>query len=90
MPAGRFKSGRFRKVFVRTPGSKVKIHYRERKPKKAVCGKCGTQLMGMPRERPFSLKKLSKSARRPERPFGGSLCSFCTRSVIKNKARGSA
>jgi large subunit ribosomal protein L34e len=87
MPTGRHKSGRYRKVFVRTPGSKVKVHYRESKPQKAKCGSCSRQLQGVPRERPAKLGKISKSARRPERPYGGVLCSICTRSLIKNKAR---
>ena len=89
MPAGRFKSGRFRKIFVRTPGSKVKIHYRERKPKRAHCGNCGVQLAGVPRERPAIFKKFPKSSRRPERPYGGVLCSACMRLSIQNKVRGS-
>jgi len=90
MPAGRFKSGRFRKIFVRTPGSKIKVHYRERKPKKARCGSCGVQLAGVPRERPALLRKLPKSSRRPERPYGGVLCSACARLAIKTTIRGSS
>ncbi|HLC81660.1 MAG TPA: 50S ribosomal protein L34e [Candidatus Nanoarchaeia archaeon] len=88
MPAGRFKSRRFRKIFVRTPGSRVKVHYRERKPKRASCGSCGTQLAGVPRERPAIFKKLAKSSRRPERPYGGVLCSKCMRAQIRNKTIG--
>jgi large subunit ribosomal protein L34e len=87
MPSGRHKSGRFRKIFVRTPGSKVKVHFRESKPKKAKCGSCARQLQGVPRERPANLGKLPKTARRPERPYGGVLCSSCMRSLIKDKAR---
>ena len=88
MPAGRFKSGRFRKIFVRTPGSRVTVHYRESKPKKASCGTCGVQLAGVPRQRPAVLRKFPRSARRPERPYGGVLCSSCMRLVLKTKARG--
>jgi large subunit ribosomal protein L34e len=87
MPAGKHKSGRYRKIFVRTPGSKVKVHFRERKPSRAKCGNCKKQLAGVPRDRPAVQNKLSKTARRPERPFGGVLCSSCMRIHMKNKAR---
>ena len=90
MPAGKHKSGRFRKIFVRTPGSRTVVHFRERKPSKAVCGNCKKQLAGVPRERPAKFNKLPKTAKRPERPYGGNLCSKCTRVLIKNKARGEA
>ena len=87
MPAGKHKSGRFRKIFVRTPGSKVVVHHRERKPSKAICGNCKTQLSGVPRERPAKMANMPKTAKRPERPYGGVLCSFCTKKLLINKAR---
>lgn len=89
MPAGRHKSGTYRKVFVRTPGANVAVHYRKRKPSKAQCGVCGAILKGVPRERPYKMKTMPKSSKRPERPFGGVFCSRCSRekiiSEIKNK-----
>jgi len=87
MPKGREKSGRFRKVSVRTPGGKVAVHLRERKPNKAKCAHCKKQLSGVPRERPAKMANMPKTAKRPERPYGGALCSACTRVVMKAKAR---
>lgn len=87
MPRGMFKSGRLRKIFVKAPGGRTRIQYRERKPSKAKCGACGKQLAGVPRELPAKISKFSKTARRPQRMFGGVLCSSCTRAYIKNKAR---
>jgi len=86
MPAGRHKSRSKRRVFVRTP-SKTKLTYRLRKPSKAKCGNCGTILKGVPRDVPSKFKKLSISKKRPERPYGGNLCSRCMREKIKLKAR---
>jgi len=88
MPAGREKSGRFRKVFVKTPGSRTVVHYRESKPSKAICGSCKKPLSGVPRDRPAVMAKVPKTARRPERPYGGVLCSKCTRQLLKEKVRG--
>jgi len=90
MPRGMFKSGRLRKVSVRTPGSRVSVHYRERKPSKAVCGSCKKQLAGVPRELPSMMKNMPKTAKRPERPYGGVLCSACTRKLLKQQARGAS
>ena len=87
MPRGMFKSGRLRKIFVKTPGSKTVVHYRQRKPSKAVCGNCKKALPGVPREMPAKMANLPKTAKRPERPYGGVLCSACTRKVLKMKAR---
>jgi large subunit ribosomal protein L34e len=87
MPDGKHKSGRYRKIFVKVPGGNTKVHFRERKPSKAVCGSCKKPLSGVPRERPAVLGKLPKSQRRPERPFGGVLCSKCMRAVLKEEVR---
>lgn len=88
MPSGMFKSGRFRKVFVKTPGGKATIHYRERKPKRAVCGQCKKPLSGVPRERPAIMANLPITMKRPERPYGGVLCSACMRVRVQNAVRG--
>lgn len=87
MPEPRFRSRSLRRVYVRTPGGKLVIHYKKRKPKIPHCSKCGAVLKGVPRERPYKLKKLAKTQRRPERPYGGVLCSRCMRRLFIEKAR---
>ncbi len=87
MPSGKHKSRTLRKVFRRTPGSKVVIQYKKRKPKKAVCAICGAILKGVARHIPSKLKNLSKSKKRPLRPFGGNLCSKCTKQKIIEESR---
>ncbi len=87
MPKGREKSGRFRKVFVRSPGGNVKVHYRERKPKAAHCPVTGQKLKGVPRERPAKMASMPKTHKRPERPYGGVLSSRAMRDVMKQKAQ---
>ena len=87
MPAPRLRSRSLRRVYVRIPSGKAVIHYRRKKPKIAHCNKCGAILKGVPRERPYKLKKLSKTQRRPERPYGGVLCSRCMRSLFIERAR---
>jgi large subunit ribosomal protein L34e len=48
---------------------------------------CQAILSGVPRERPFKLAQLAKTERRPERPYGGVLCSKCMRKTIVAKVR---
>ena len=87
MPAPRFRSRTFRRVFVKTPGGITKLHYRKRKPAKAHCAGCGIELPGVPRERPYKMQNMCKTKKRPERKFGGVLCTRCSRAKIKEAAR---
>jgi large subunit ribosomal protein L34e len=74
-------------VFRRTPGSRTVKQYKKRKPSKATCAICGKILIGVPRERPYKMQRMQKSKKRPERPYGGVLCSACTRRKIIAQAR---
>jgi len=87
MVAGRHKSRTYRRVFKRTPGARTVLHYVKRKPSAHRCGGCKITLPGMLRERPYKIKKHPKTARRPERPFGGNLCNACSRRTIIASAR---
>jgi large subunit ribosomal protein L34e len=87
MPSGRLKSNRFRKVFVRTPGGKVTIHYRQRKPSKARCAIYGTVLSGVAHDTHRKVKNMAKSKKIPSRPFAGVLSSPAMRDVMKLRAR---
>ncbi len=88
MPRGMFRSRRLRKVFVKTPGGRVTIHRKERKPSKALCAGCQKPLAGVPHQNPAVMRNLPKTAKRPERPYGGMLCSTCMRLLFQQKARG--
>jgi large subunit ribosomal protein L34e len=83
MPRGNLKSRTYRRIHVRTAkGSK--LVYAKRKPSKAHCANCGAVLHGVASERPYKMGKMSKTEKRPERPFAGMLCSKCSRLKIKN------
>ncbi len=90
MPRGMYRSHHFRKVFVKTPGGRTALQYRERKPQRAHCRLCQAILAGVPRERPAVMRHISKSSKRPSRPYGGNLCSACLRTALQAKARGAA
>lgn len=82
------KSRTFRRVFVRVPSGISKLTYRKRKPSKAVCSNCGKQLHGISKGRPYQVNRQTKSKKRPERVFGGVLCSRCSKREIVNRVRG--
>ncbi len=81
------RSNSLRKIKVKTPGGRVVTHYKKKKPKVAHCGSCGAILKGVPRERPVKMQNIAKTKKRPQRPFGGVLCTKCSRSLFKEKAK---
>lgn len=76
-----------RKMKKRTPGSKTKLTFKREKTGTHRCAACGAELHGMKKLTQNQIRKLSKSERRPSRPYGGYLCGECTRELFKEKAR---
>ncbi|MEK6922385.1 MAG: 50S ribosomal protein L34e [Nanoarchaeota archaeon] len=76
------KTRSLRRVKKRTPGGKLIIRYLKRKPKIAHCANCRKILHGVPRVRAVEMRRLPKVQRRPQRPYGGKLCSACSRKFI--------
>ena len=87
MTLPRFRSRSKRRVAKKLPSGQVRIHYEDRKPKSAHCAGCGSKLHGVARATTAQLRKLSKTQKRPERAFGGVLCTKCMRKVLANQAR---
>ncbi|AJF62558.1 MAG: 50S ribosomal protein L34e [archaeon GW2011_AR20] len=87
MPRPNKRSRTFRRVYVKTPSGENLIHYKRRKPKAAHCANCGEVLHGISRELPYKMKSMPKSQKRPERIFGGNLCSNCTKREIIERTR---
>ncbi|MQY69224.1 MAG: 50S ribosomal protein L34e [Hadesarchaea archaeon] len=87
MPARRYRSARYRQHFVRTPGGRTIVHYKEERAGVARCASCGRPLGGVPRVRLSELRSLPRSSRMPNRPYGGYLCPACVRQTIKETAR---
>jgi large subunit ribosomal protein L34e len=87
MPQLRYRSRSYRRIFKKTPGGKTVLRYKKKKPSKHICAECGKFLHGVPRGRPYEIRKLSKSKKRPNRPYGGNLCPECARKVFKREAR---
>ncbi|MCK4927724.1 MAG: 50S ribosomal protein L34e [Candidatus Aenigmarchaeota archaeon] len=83
----RFRSRSFKRIKRSLPGGSNVIHYRRKGVSKAHCASCGTVLPAVPTGKDAQIAKLAKTEKRPERPFGGVLCSKCARENIKVKAR---
>ncbi len=80
-PARRTKSQKARKT--KTPGARLTVHYSRRKKSVSNCGICKKPLQGTPKARKSEIRSLSKSAKRPNRPYGGRLCASCLKSSIE-------
>jgi large subunit ribosomal protein L34e len=74
-----------KKIKRRTPSGRSVVRRGKKRPEVAKCAKCGAKLHGMPRRKPSELKKMPKSKRVPNRPYGGNLCSGCMRELFKNR-----
>lgn len=81
------RTRKLRRLRLKTPGGLLKIIYKKRKPSRAECAVCKKPLLAVPQELPYKIKSLSSSKRRPERPYGGLLCSKCSRKEIIKKTR---
>ena len=87
MVAGKHKSRSLRRVPRRVPGGRIVMHYKRRTPGVAQCGGCGANLKGIPRATTTEIRNMPKTARRPQRPFGGVLCTQCARKNHVTRAR---
>ena len=87
MVDGKLKSRRLRRVFVRTPGGRNVVHRKARKPSRPHCSSCGYVLHGMKAVQSRALSSMPKTMKRPERPYGGMLCSPCMRRTFIDAAR---
>jgi len=84
----RLRTRSVKKRRVRTPGNRLVTHYGMKKPNAARCSFCKKRLHGVPRVNTSEMRKFPKSSRRPERPYGGTLCSECTRLLLRKVVRG--
>jgi len=87
MPQPYKRSRSLRRLQIKAPGGITRTHYRKRNPSLAKCEICRVLLKGVPRGRSLKMRKLPKTKKRPQRPYGGNLCSKCTRLLIIEKAR---
>jgi len=78
---------RMKKVKRKTPGGLLRFIFRRKMYSKHKCAICSGELAGVPRGKPAVIGRLTKSKRRPTRPFGGQLCSKCTRKIVALKAK---
>lgn len=86
MTQSKTKSRTFARKKVRTING-TKTVYERRKPKVGSCHVTGETLKGVPRVLPVRMKNMSKTEKRPQRPFGGVLSSKASREELKKRAR---
>ena len=87
MVGGKYKSRKYRKIYKKTPGGRTAIHYMQRKAGMVGCAKCGSTIKGIKNVFASREGALPKSDKRINRIFGGSLCSRCSRIILKARAR---
>lgn len=83
MPRPALRSRKMRRKKKKTPGGRYTTHYAKLKPKTAKCAVTGDKLSGVPKKSPYQMRKLPKTKKRPERPFGGYLSPRALKEAIK-------
>jgi len=86
MPEPKLRSTSSKKR-TRSTVTRIVTFTKAKKPSAATCALCGKTLAGVPRRGVHDKSKLSRTQKRPQRPFGGVLCANCTETVIKTKTR---
>jgi large subunit ribosomal protein L34e len=87
MVAPRYRSTSSKGRSAKTPGGRVNVTYKPKKPSKAICAICKINLKAVPNRSNSGMAKLAKTEKRPERMFGGVLCGNCVRELVKEKIR---
>ena len=77
-----YRTRSLRRIKIKLPGGRKKIQYKRRRPSKAIDPITGQKLHGVVNLIPSQLRKLPKTAKRPQRPFGGVLSSRSMRKEI--------
>lgn len=84
------RSTSFRKVRMTIPGGASVIRYTKKSVSGAACAGCGARLAGVSGGRSSEVRAMSRGRKTVNRPFGGNLCSSCTRERIKRAMHGKA
>lgn len=87
MVAGNKRTRTVKRTQKVTPGNRTVTVYRSKKSSVARCQLTGQKLNGVPRVSKAKLKHMSKSARRPTRPFGGVLSPAAMKRVLIERVR---
>ena len=74
-----------KKKRIRTPGNRVAVHMKRIKVGVRLCANCKKPLRGLPKLVPSKLADMSKTKKGISRPYGGYLCSNCTKEVLKER-----
>lgn len=83
----RIEKSRKRRIKYQKIPSGVSVKRIKRKSKQLVCITCKNPLHGITNTPTKYQKKLTKSNKRPERRFGGVLCSNCSRRALISRLR---
>ena len=86
MPRPAYRSRSRRRIWRRTPGGRLVIHYEKKLGDYPRCAICGKKLHGLPRAK--ELRRLNLSRKRVTRMYGGHLCSECARKVTRERIFG--
>jgi large subunit ribosomal protein L34e len=87
MPRPALRTSKGKRRAVRLPGGGVGYHPKVKHVGIGKCASCGRRLGGVGKLG-VQIRRLPKTGKRPERLYGGYVCSTCLREWIKQASRG--
>ena len=82
---GNRRSRSMARIKTRLPGNGHTTHFIRRNPSYATCPITGQKLHGVPKIRDCQRRKLTKTQRRPNRPYGGRITHTALKDAILAK-----
>ncbi len=83
------RSGSKKRIKRRVPGGTSRTYHIKRRNYGATCPLCGRPLGGVPKD--YNIVRWGpKTVKRPERYFGGVICSTCLAAMLKLSVRGTS
>jgi len=71
----------------RSPKGRRVVLTKRGRSRPASCAGCGAILPAVPAKTALEMARIPKTKKRPQRPYGGKLCSTCSRENIRALAR---
>jgi len=87
MPQPHLRSRSKKRYKTKSPGGKSQTHYKKEIMKTPKCCVCGNPIAGTSHLSTVETRKLNRSKRKVERPYGGQLCHNCIKKALKQTAR---
>jgi len=87
MPRPQMRTRSRKRIKMKLPSGETRLHYKQEGASLTKCCVCGQPLAGIPSFTRAKIRKINRSKKRIQRPYGGNLCHNCLKNALKQAAR---